>query len=285
MSPVDQEKRSVHRSIVYFTILLLFLIALFSPIFPALYTEWFKYNDNTHGILVPIISLYLIWENRHAIKLKKVQSSYIGLVILILGLALYVLGLAGRIVVISRVAFVTSLLGLVFYNFGRKIFFSLAFPLLFLFFMVPIPVAIENIVSFRLQLWVTQISSAVLSALSISVLREGNILHFANCSLEVAEACSGIRSLTAYIMLGCLFGYMMQGSYVKRSMMVFIAVPLAFLMNLVRVVGTGLLANRFGPDVALGFLHEFSGIAIFLAGFVIYFIIFNLLSRLLSTGT
>jgi len=280
MSPVDQEKRLAHRSIVYFTILLFFLIALFSPIFPALYTEWFKYNDNTHGILVPFISLYLIWVNRHAIILKEVRPSYIGLVILILGLALYVLGLAGRIVVISRIAFVTSLLGLVFYNYGRKIFFNLAFPLLFLFFMVPIPVAIENIVSFRLQLWVTQISSAVLSALSISVLREGNILHFANCSLEVAEACSGIRSLTAYIMLGCLFGYMMQGSYVKRSMMVFIAVPLAFLMNLVRVVGTGLLANRFGPDVALGFLHEFSGIAIFLAGFVIYFIIFNLLSRL-----
>jgi exosortase len=279
MPSVEQKTQSVHRSIIFFTILLLILFVLFSPIFPALYHEWFYYNDNSHGILVPFISLYLIWLNRHAISLKDVQTSYLGLGILVLGLTSYVLGYAGRIEVISRVAFVTAILGLVFYNFGRKIFFGLAFPFFFLFFMIPVPVAIENIVSFRLQLWVTQISSAVLSALSISVLREGNILHFANCSLEVAEACSGIRSLTAYIMLGCLFGYMMQGSFIRKSVMVLIAVPLAFFMNLTRVVGTGLLANYFGPKVALGFLHEFSGIVIFIAGFVIYFIIFNVLSK------
>ena len=190
MSSVEKN----NSNIIFFTILLVILLILFSPIFPALYHGWFYSNDNSHGILVPFISLYLIWLNRHAISLKEVRTSYLGLSILVFGLALYVLGYAGRIEFISRVAFVTAILGLVFYNFGRKIFFRLVFPLFFLFFMVPVPVAIENIVSFKLQIWVTQISSAVLSALSISVLREGNILHFANCSLEVAEACSGIRS-------------------------------------------------------------------------------------------
>ncbi len=113
----------------------------------------------------------------------------------------------------------------------------------------------------------------------ITVLQEGNILQFANCSLEVAEACSGIRSLTAYIMLGCLFGYLMYGSFIRRSMMVLIAVPLAFFVNILRVVGTGVLANYYGSQVARGFLHEFSGIAVFIVGFFLFFLIYRLIEE------
>ena len=274
----DQKETSLHAN-MYFIILLLLLGILFSPIYPALYHDWFWYNDNSHGILVPFISLYLIWKNRHIINLNEVQTSYIGLGIFLFGLLAYVIGFGGRIEVLSRAAFVTAILGLILYNYGTKIFSNIAFPLFFLYFMIPFPVSIENIVSFRLQLWVTQISEIIINALSITVLREGNILHFANCSLEVAEACSGIRSLTAYIMLGCLFGYMMQGSFFRRSTMVLIAIPLAILINITRVVGTGLLANYFGPKVALGFLHEFSGAVIFIAGFLLFFIIFQLIDK------
>jgi exosortase len=198
---------------------------------------------------------------------------------------IYVIGYGGGIEILTRLAFVTAIIGLVLYNFGKKIFLHLAFPLLFLYFMIPFPIAIENLVSLRLQLWMTQISSAILNTLTIPVLREGNLLHFANCSLEVAEACSGIRSLTAYIMLGCLFGYMMRGSYWKRFLMVLIAVPLAFLVNIIRVVGTGALANYFGEGIAKGFLHEFSGIVVFLLGLFIFFIIFQFLDQKNSSQT
>jgi exosortase len=277
---LEEQRRLIpQKNVLNIAILFFILIALFWPVFPVLYHDWFKYNNNSHGILVPFISLYLIWRCRQSIDLKDAHISYAGLGILVVSLFLYVAGYGGRIDVLSRFAFVSAVIGIVLYNYGEKIFLSLAFPLLFLYFMIPVPVSIEAIVSFRLQLWVTQLSSAILSALSITVLQEGNILQFANCSLEVAEACSGIRSLTAYIMLGCLFGYMMRGSFIRRSMMVIIAVPLAFLVNILRVVGTGVLANYYGSHVARGFLHEFSGIAVFLVGFFLFFLIYRLIEE------
>ena len=268
-------QRDVQSGIILFCI----LMVLFFPIFPALYHDWFNYNNNSHGILVPFISLFLIWKCRQCIDLKDAHTSYVGLTILVISLILYVAGYSGRIDLLSRFAFVSALIGAVLYNYGEKIFFRIAFPLLFLCFMIPIPVSIEGIVSFRLQLWVTQVSAAILRAFPITVLQEGNILQFANCSLEVAEACSGIRSLTAFIMLGCLFGYMMRGSFIRRSMMVIIAIPLAFLVNILRVVGTGVLANYYGSQVARGFLHEFSGIAVFLVGFFMFFLIYRLIEE------
>ncbi|MDT8274354.1 MAG: exosortase/archaeosortase family protein, partial [Desulfomonilia bacterium] len=94
-----------------------------------------------------------------------------------------------------------------------------------------------------------------------------------------AEACSGIRSLAAFLMLGFLFAYIMQGSYIKKTVMVLAAVPLAFLINIVRVVGTGILANMYGGSVAQGFFHEFSGIVVFIAGFLLYVVLFLILEE------
>jgi exosortase len=275
----DFKKYIPHKNLLNGLALVSTLIILFWPIFPALYHDWIEYNNNSHGMLVPFISMYLIWSNRHSIDLGEVCTSYIGLCILVISLMIYVIGYAGRIDVLPRLAFVTSLLGIVCYNYGRNVFLKLAFPLFFLYFMIPVPVSIESIVSFKLQSWVTQISSTILSFLSIAVLREGNILQFANCSLEVAEACSGIRSLTAYIMLGCLFGYIMEGSLLRRSIMILSAVPLAIFVNIARVVGTGILANYYGSHIARGFLHEFSGIIVFIVGFLLFLLIYRVVEK------
>jgi exosortase len=266
-------------NILQFIFLLALLIILFSPVYYSLFHDWFFYNNNSHGILIPFISLYFIWRSRPSINLEEAEISYTGLSIFLIGLLLYLIGYAGRIDILSRIAFVTAIIGFVFYNFGYHVFKKIAFPLCFLYLMIPIPVSIESVVSFRLQLWATQISSSIIETLSIPVVREGNILHFSNCSLEVAEACSGIRSLMAYFTLACIFGYLMKGSFLRRSLLIPIAVPLAFLVNIVRVVGTGLLADHFGPKVAMGFLHEFSGIIVFILGFFIFLIIFMLIEK------
>jgi len=257
------------------TILLFVLLGmLFYPIFPDLYLDWTLNDNNSHGILVPFISLYLVWRKRDDIILAEARSSYWGLAVLVTGLILYVLGYGGGMVVLQRAAFVIAVIGVVLYNYGTAVFSKIMFPLAFLFFMIPIPIAIEALVSLRLQLWVSEISSILLNALSVSVLREGNILHFASTSLEVAEACSGIRSLAAFIMLGCLLGYLLSGSYSRKILLVLVAVPLAFIVNIIRVVGTGILAHRYGAAVAQGFFHEFSGIGVFLAGLVLFMVIF-----------
>ncbi len=201
-----------------------------------------------------------------------------GFLIALLSIAIYILGYVGGISVIPRLMFVATITGLVMYNWGTAVFSVIAFPILFLFFMVPVPVSIESIVSFPLQLWVTKVSYAIIQALSISVLREGNMLYFANASLEVAEACSGIRSLTAYIMLGFLFAYMMRGGWGKRFLIIIVTVPLSFFVNILRVTGTGILAHFYGNRVARDFLHEFSGLLVFAVGFVLLFVLFLFLS-------
>ena len=262
------------RDIVLSILLLIMVIALYSPILPGLYHDWFKYNNNSHGILVPFISGYLLWKTRKKIAWENVSTSWIGFGITILSIALYVVGYAGGIEILPRLMFISTIIGLAIFNWGPSVFSRIAFPLLFLFFMVPIPVSIESIISFPLQMWVTKVSCTIIQALSISVLIEGNMLHFANASLEVAEACSGIRSLTAYIMLGFLFAYMMRGKWMKRSLVVIVAVPLSFFVNIVRVTGTGILAHFYGSRVARDFLHEFSGMFVFAVGFVLLFLVY-----------
>lgn len=256
-------------------VLIAAVIVPFWPVLIDLYRDLVNNSNNSHGLLVPFISVYLIWKKRHALQPLPIQTSAAGLAILAVSLIVLILGYSSGIHVVPRLAFVTAVIGTLLYNYGGNIVRCIAFPLGFLLFMVPVPVSVEGLVSFKLQLWMTQISAVILDALSIVVLREGNILVFSNCALEVAEACSGIRSLMAYIMLGCLFGYMMKGSMIRRSIMVLIAVPLTFCVNTVRVVGTGILAHSYGPAVARGFLHEFSGIVIFLVGLFIFFLIYR----------
>lgn len=268
-----------HQGAIKIVILLFALILLFWPVLKVLFQDLYMNSNNSHGLVVPFVSILFIWSKRSSLGSQTMQSSYGGLLVLMVSLMLYIIGYAGRIEVIPRIAFVTAILGTVLYVAGKNVVSQILFPLLFLYFMVPIPVSIESLVSFRLQLWVTQISSAILNALSFAVLREGNILYFATCSLEVAEACSGIRSLTAFIMIGCLFAYLMHGSFLRRSIMPLFAIPLAFLVNVARVTGTGILAYYYGANVARGFLHEFSGIAVFVVGMAIYFCIYQLMEK------
>jgi exosortase len=228
---------------------------------------------------VPFISCFLLWKTRKKINWDEVEASNIGLVILSVSLILYLFGYAGSVEVLPRLTIVSTLIGLIIFNLGLKIFSTIAFPVLFLFFVVPVPDSVVAVVSFPLQLLVTRISGILINLLSIPVLREGNMLYFANTSLEVAEACSGIRSLVSYLMLGFLLAYLMKQSIARRSIMVLSAFPFAFLANILRVTGTGVLAHFFGSTAARGFLHQFSGITVFVFGLILFYLLHCLLER------
>lgn len=262
--------------------LFLFLIWLivFYPIYSELFSTWINHSNNSHGILVPIISAFLIWQKRNELSREKISSSTWGAVILIAGICLYIVAYAGAIAVVERAMIVFSLIGLVLYNFGKRIFGIIAFPLCYLIFMVPVPDSIYGIIAFPLQLFATNVSALLIGILSIPVLKEGNMLYFARTQLEVAEACSGLRSMMSFIMLGCLFAYMMKPNWKKRSVIVLSGIPLAIFTNIVRVTATGILAHFYGGKVARGFLHEFSGLAVFVFGFLLLFCEYLILERL-----
>ena len=262
-----------------FVLLILWVLAFF-PLYPSLVETWLNHSNNSHGILVPLISAYLIWKKREKLKLAVITNSNWGAIILVISMAVYVVSYAGAIAVISRSMIVFSLIGLVLFTLGKSGFKLLVFPLFFLIFMVPIPDSIIGIVAFPLQLFATKISAIIIQALSIPVYREGNMLYFVETQLETAEACSGIRSIVSLTMISVLFAYLSDAGKIGKAALVASAVPLALTGNFIRVSGTGILAHFYGSKVARGFLHEFSGLAVFGLGFMILLIEYTLLNKI-----
>jgi len=243
-------------------IALLFLL-LYAPVYPSLVDTWLNDSNNSHGLLVPFIFLYLVWMLKDEIKATELRSSLVGLVILAVSLAIYFASFVGDLAFPARITMITTLAGLVLYTCGWQVFKLLLFPILFLFFMVPVPVTILGLIAFPLQLFVSDLSANLIDWYGIPVYQEGNLLFFARYSFEVTEACSGIRSMVSFLTLGALFAYFARDSWTKSALLVLSAIPLAILVNLIRVTGTGILANYFGNRVAQGFLHDFSGFVVF----------------------
>ncbi|PNU19966.1 exosortase [Geothermobacter hydrogeniphilus] len=250
-------------------ILLILLAAVFYPVYPELFSAWIHQADSSHGLLVPLVSLYFVWTCRERLRQAEASSSPSGLVLLSASLIVYLLALVGDIAVVARAMIVFSLAGLVLYLYGGKIFRILAFPLFFLLFMVPVPVSVIGLVALPLQTLATMISSSLIQLCSIPVLREGNMLYFVQTQLEVAEACSGIRSIVALIMLGSIFVYFSKLGLTRKIILLCSAVPVALAANILRISGTGVLAHFYGDQVARGFLHEFSGLAVFIFGLLV----------------
>lgn len=259
--------------------LMLLWLALFAPIYPAMAQEWLANSDNSHGFIVPFVAGYFAWERRDRLGFATLADSWWGCLMLIVALSLYVLSVAGGLAFPARVTMVLSLFGLVWCLLGNATIRILAFPILFLLFMIPVPYSLINLVSGPLQFFATKISATLIAACSIPVFRDGNMLYFVNTQLEVAEACSGIRSMIALSMLAVAFASMSRTGWKGKAMLILLAIPIALTANVIRVTGTGILAHFFGDRVARGFLHEFSGIAIFILGLAALFGVFTLINR------
>jgi len=267
---------------VKFSVLVALWIVSFIPVFPRLVYTWLNHADNSHGILVPLISLFFVWQKRGDLKAAKISSSNWGAFILSASMFLYLLGLASGTEIISRTMVVFSLIGLLLFNLGKEVVKILFFPLLFLLFMIPVPIALQSAVAFPLQLFATKISFFFIQALSIPVYQEGNMLYFAHAQLEVAEACSGIRSISAFTVLSVVFAYLLDKGWSRRIVLLASAIPLAMFTNIIRITGTGILAHFYGSKIADSFLHEFSGIVVFAFGFILFLFEFILLNRVRS---
>jgi exosortase len=174
-----------------------------------------------------------------------------------------IVGRLGVELMSMRVAFVLTLIGIVLMTLGRSIARVLAFPLLFLFLMVPLPQSLVNVIAFPLQLIAAGIAVDALHLIGVPALLEGNIIHLANTKLFVAEACSGLRSLMALGTLGVVFAYFFRKNIIERLILVFSTIPIAILVNAFRVGLTGFLTHHYGTDAAGGAIHQFEGFVTF----------------------
>jgi exosortase len=244
-------------------LLLAALFAIYMPTLVRMVRHWHAISDHSHGFVIAPLALFFAFEQRGALRRAPVEISWWGLVPLFLSLCALTMGRFGVELMSVRVAFVLGLIGLVLLLFGRRVFRILAFPLGFLFLMVPLPQSLINFVAFPLQLFAADWAVRMLHAVGLPVLREGNILHLPETTLFVQEACSGLRSLMALLSLGVVFAYFFRRGWGQRIVLVLSTLPIAIAVNAFRVAVTGWLAYHYGSDAARGAIHEFQGLITF----------------------
>ena len=254
-------------------------VLVFWQVFVRLIDAWIVDGNYSHGWLIIPIALYFVWERRDKLAATPVQPSWFGLVLIGGGLLVLLAGLWGSELFLSRVAMLPVIAGIVLFVFGWGYIRILWFPIAFLFLMIPIPTIIFNQIAFPLQMQASRFGEWAISAVGIPVLREGNVLTLANTSLEVAEACSGIRSLVSLITLGLVYGYFMDPRPWIRTLIVASAIPVAIIANGARVAGTGMAAHWIGKEAAEGFFHEFSGWIVFIFAFAMILVLQKLIVR------
>ena len=243
------------------------VLALYWKVLPPLVTQWWDDPNYSHGFLVPLFSLYLIWRGRAVLAALPRNGTLLGLVVVALGIGLLYLGDLGADNFLMRSSLVVVVGGLVLFHLGLPIFRAVLFSLAFLIFMVPLPGVIFYAITFPLQQLAAQQAAWTLDALGVPVLLDGNIIHRAQLSLGVTEACSGIRSLISLAAGAVAWAYL----FIPRgwAMMVFVAatLPITIVANAARVVLTGLIGQYVSVEYASGFFHEFAGLVIYVAAF------------------
>lgn len=244
-----------------------------------LVADWATDDNYSHGFLIVPLALYFVWERRKRLAAAPCAPSWLGLPVVLGGLALLVAGVLGAELFTARFSLIVVLAGTVLFVLGWTHLRVLAFPLAFLVLMIPLPSIIFNQIAFPLQLLASRFGEGVLQAAQVPVLREGNVMILADTTLEVAEACSGIRSLISLLTLGIVYGYFVDGRMWVRTVIALATIPIAILANGVRVAGTGLAAHYYGPEAAQGFFHTFSGWLVFLVAFVMLFAVVQLVQR------
>ena len=249
-------------------ILVIGTAAVYAQVLRELSSEWWTNPDYSHGLVLPFVAAYLIWRRKEEWSQQPVAPSNFGLLVMLGGLGLLFLGELGAEFFLTRVSLLVFLCGLVLFFLGWKHFRLAAFPIALLLLAIPLPAIIFYQITFPLQLLASRLGAFLLETSNVPVLREGNLIMLPNITLEVVEACSGIRSLFSLLTLTILYGYFFESRLWMRILLIVLTIPLALFSNGLRITGTGLLTQYVDPASAEGFFHGFSGWFIFLVALV-----------------
>jgi exosortase len=249
-------------------VIAILLVLLFAPVLVELVGTWSTNDDYSHGFFVMPIAAYMVWERRRELISALRKPVWFGLPIFLIGVVLYCVGFLSRFHTLIAPSMITIILGLILFLTGWKPTKQVLLPVLFLLFMFPIPAAYYVLITNPLKLMITKISAEAIQMVGIPVYREGNLLALAHSQLEVSEACSGVRSLSSYLMLGCLFVLKSKSGGAKLILMI-CAILLAILVNIVRVSGNAILSYHSGSEFVLDSFHGLSGIVALFFGFIV----------------
>jgi exosortase len=252
-------------------------VVLYESVFVDVAGMWMSDANYSHGPLLLLAVAYLIWARRGELAATELRPSVAGLLVVAASLATLLVGTAGVEFFMMRISAVGVVAGAVVFLAGWGWLRLLMLPLFLTVLTIPVPPVIFYQATFPLQLLATRFGVAALQLFQIPVLRDGNVITLAHTTLEVTEACSGIRSLVSLFALAILYGHFADSRRFARMTIALSAIPVAVVANGVRVAGTGIAAQYIGPAAATGFLHTFSGWVVFMASFVLLTVIANTL--------
>ncbi|MBD3246000.1 MAG: exosortase [Candidatus Omnitrophica bacterium] len=245
--------------------------AVYFPVIPHFISR-FSARDSyySHGFLIPVVSLYLVFRSREILARIPTWPHPAGFALILLGLAMYLIGYVLQINFGMYASLLPVLFGLALYLGGSQYFRVLFFPILFLGFMLPLPQVFIIGASFRLKLMAAQAATFLSRMMGIEAVQNGSMIYYPGGQILVGDPCSGLRSLIAFIALGALCAYLARGSTIKRVLLFVLAVPVALFSNLLRLtflVGVGYV---YGEKIASGTVHDVSGMLVFVLGFLCF---------------
>ncbi len=243
------------------------LIACYAPILYRMANQWANDENMGHGFFVPLVSLYVVWQRREQLAETPLKTNWWGMAIVVAGGLLSVIATLGVELFTARMSFVIALVGTVLFLGGIEWLKILSFPLALLLFMIPIPAIIYSALTLRLQMLASALGEMMISAMGIPVLREGNTLRLPSQTLDIVDACSGIRSLISLLFMALVYTYFTDKKVWMRWALLAATVPIAICANGVRVAVTGLL-SEIDTKLASGVYHETEGYIVFVVALV-----------------
>lgn len=267
---VDGEKdvfwKESYLFLISFSVLaILFVFALYEHGLNRMVDYWFRKEEYSHGVLIPFITAFLIWQKKDVLERIPFSGSRTGVAITLVGALIILVGNISAITIIMQYGFVIAFAGLALAYMGWRAFKEIYVPILFLFFMFPLPEVMYNDLSLRLQLISSSIGVWLIRLFDISVYLEGNVIDLGTYKLQVVEACSGLRYLFPLVALGFICAYFYKAALWKRTIVFLSSIPITVLMNSFRIGMIGVLVEYQGISAAEGFLHDFEGWVIFMA--------------------
>ena len=264
--------RPTARLASWYTVTLLILgLWLYGPVLIRLIRQWGADPNFSHGFFVPFFSAFVVWQNRARLWAIQPKPSIWGLLVIVIALAMLLIGTFGAELFLSRLSFILLIGGTVVFFVGWAMLRAVLFPLCFLVLMIPIPAIVFSQITLPLQILASKLAAGTLPICGVPVLREGNIINLPAMPLEVAQACSGIRSLMSLTTLAIIYGYVVERRVWVRVALALASIPIAVAANGLRIVGTGLIVQYWDPERAEGFFHLFSGWLVFVFSLLMLF--------------
>jgi len=255
------------------------IIAYFPTLIWMFDRWWVRDSYYSHGILIPAVSIFLIYQIKDELSKIEFKESPWGMRLIIAGIALHLLASHPnvRVYFVSGFSMLFVISGIVLYLYGEELFKKIAFPLGFLVFMIPLPLVVINKLSLQLKMFAAEMAEIVLNNMRIPAIRDGSIIRMRHANVVVDDVCSGLRSLISLTALGSIFAYWLKGPVWKKVILFLSTIPIAIVTNMCRVVLLASISEIWGTEYADGFVHDMTGFMVFALAFIMLYAVGKLL--------